>query len=688
MAALGCTSVQHLLHHLPIRFQDHSRVARPIEVQEEGFWVVVGHLKELQRIHLRGRRRVLIRGRIEDSEGSLAVRWFNRPYLLRQVSSNKLYRLIGEVRRSGSRLELLNPQVEEEIDREEDQDGSCRAHAATVPVYGPLGELGPAMVARLQQHALKLFLAERPPDPLPSELRRRHGLISWQEAIPRLHDPRGEDSLEALQARDTSAHHRLAYGELLEIAAASDIGRKQRRRLVKAHSYGESGDSVPWQKDLFSFSPTAAQERVFAEISKDLLADSPMARLLQGDVGSGKTAVAIQALNLALSKGLQAVYMAPTELLAEQHFRLFDRLLPNDIAVYLATSSNVSELSETSGQGGAGLWVGTHALLEERFQFSRLALVIIDEQHRFGVEQRRLLHSKGRRSPPGDAAALQQGEEWAGPDLLLMTATPIPRTLTLAQFGDLDLSVLDEKPPGRLPVATRILETRRRREAVRSLEETLEKGEQAYVVYPAIGAGSRGPSLEKEGERLRQKLSKWSSRSIHGRLSRGERTEAVEAFVTGEVQLLLATTVIEVGVDVPRATFLLIEGAEWFGLAQLHQLRGRIGRSHLSSYCVALHGPLQDSARRRLEAFAQLEDGFLLAAEDLKLRGAGDLTGSRQSGAPAFRAADPVTDGDWLRRALEDAEELSGRWDSPHYANFVKKVFPRVQAWSRVGKGG
>jgi ATP-dependent DNA helicase RecG len=411
---------------------------------------------------------------------------------------------------------------------------------------------------------------------------------------------------------------------------------------------------------LSSFDLTGAQRRARDEILADLERAQPMQRLLQGDVGCGKTIVAAAALEAALANGLQAAFMAPTELLAEQQFERLRTLLGDRHRLELITGSSGDAAAYRALRSPEPvLAIGTHALIQRGVEFRRLGLAVIDEQHRFGVSQRQMLLAKG-----------------ALPDLLVMTATPIPRSLALTVYGDLDLSVIDEQPPGRGPIRTSVLPRSRRREVYRALRRRLEEGGQAYVVLPLIEASTavEAAALEREGGEIQRWLEGVSTAYLHGRLEREARASAMRAFARGEVRVLIATSVIEVGVDVAAANFLLIESAERFGLAQLHQLRGRVGRGAGESHCVALHGPLQPDAARRLELFASTLDGFRIAEADLEQRGHGDLEGWRQSGLPRLRAARLDRDLIWLERARADARAILGPPPDPEWSIYRERL--------------
>lgn len=647
----GVGSPLDLLYHLPVDYEDR-RDPRPIgAVEAAGRYALRGRLEQMRQIRLRGRR-TLVRGLLSDDTGSLAVRWLNRPFLLRQVREGEPVLLYGEVAPAGDGWSMTNGSLEK-------VEGLSEVDLL-VPVYRSLGGLGPGRLRRVLARLLQpVEDGEGVPwlqEPLPGELLLLRRLPPLPEALMRLHRPHGRDGVEALRRFGTPAHGRLVYGEVLDLLLTGARVRELRKAERKRLRYRPAETLPVSPRDILPFEPTAAQQRVFEEIVGDLERPQPMRRLLQGDVGSGKTAVAAQALAVALGSGHDAVYMAPTQLLAEQHFLTFRTLLGRRFEVRLEVAGDRCRGEPGPGPGGSGggvLHVGTHALLEEKRSFRDLALAVIDEQHRFGVRQRQGLLAKGE-----------------GADLLVLSATPIPRSLTLTHYGDLDLSVLDELPPGRRPIRTELVPRRRRRGVWKRLREEVAAGGQAFVVYPAIDGGRDDLSLTGAGEAVKASLPPGSAAVVHGRMEARLRAEIMDSFGEGRLRVLLATTVVEVGVDVPGASLMIIEGAETFGLAQLHQLRGRVGRGPRPSVCLAVHGKLSASAQRRLEAFASTQDGFRLAEEDLALRGPGDLFGSRaggpQSGAPgrrqsgsgAFRVADPVRDRSPWSSAAEDAAAL------------------------------
>ncbi len=623
-------------------------------MNQPGRYAVRGRMRALRRRFTRRRGLRLHDATIEESGGALRVVWFNQPWLATQIVDDVEYLFYGEVRagRDGV-LELVNPSWEPAGEAEV---------GALVPVYPPLPGLSARQARRLIAGLLDgLDLERAAPETVPEEVLRRYGLPSLPHALRALHRPALDAEVEALDAGATAPHHRLVYGELLALRSRVELARDRVLPAHKPQRYVLDAALHARLDRLAPFALTAAQRRARDEILRDLERPQPMQRLLQGDVGCGKTIVAAAALEAALASGLQAAFMAPTELLAEQHFERLRAILGDRHRIELVTASSPDSASARRAlrSDDAVLAIGTHALIQQGVEFRRLGLAVIDEQHRFGVSQRQRLLAKG-----------------ALPDLLVMTATPIPRSLALTVYGDLDLSVIDEQPPGRGAVRTSILPRSRRREVYRALRRRLEEGGQAYVVLPLIEASTavEAAALEREGEEIRRWLDGVATACVHGRLDREARGDAMRAFAGGRVRVLIATSVIEVGVDVAAANFLLIESAERFGLAQLHQLRGRVGRGAGESHCVALHGPLQPDAARRLELFASTLDGFRIAEADLEQRGHGDLEGWRQSGLPRLRAARLDRDLIWLERARADARAMLGPPPDPAWSAFRERL--------------
>ncbi len=653
LASAGVRTVGDLLLHLPSRYEDRRHVVDVDRVDAPGTWTVRGRLAELRLIRTRRRGFVIVRGRLLGERGTLTLTWFNQPYLLQRHADGDEVILHGQVRPLGeTQLELVNPTIdpiagESEVGR-------------VVPVYPAIGGAGPGQVARWVRESLPLLRSDPPPELLPEQLRHRYALPDLATTLSQLHAPRPDSDLEALSRGESPFHYRMVYEELFLLQLELVALRRREIREPKRHRYRIDDRARSVARSVLPFALTTAQKRAIRQIVDELKSPFPMLRLLQGDVGSGKTIVAAMALLLAAESGLQGAFMAPTELLAEQHFGNLERLLGKHYRVGLFTSSTVDPRSRAElADGSIQIAVGTHALIQEGLHFSRLGLAIVDEQHRFGVEQRRLLQGKGDR-----------------PDVLVMTATPIPRSLALTLYGDLEVSVLDELPPGRVPIATEVLPGSRRGDVYRRLRADLADGAQAYVVFPLIEESDEvsAASLARLGDRVREFLSDFPSAVLHGRMPVAERERIHRAFANGEVRVLVATTVIEVGIDVPAATWMVIESAERFGLAQLHQLRGRVGRGSRASRCVALHGRLSDTARRRLATFAETADGFAIAEADLELRGPGDLLGKRQAGLPSLRFANLISHRTWLERARGDAQEWIDRLDEPALAPLAARL--------------
>jgi len=660
----GFSTLGDLIYHLPSRYEDRRRVCRPGEVTGEGSWTVAGELRELRLVRTRRRGFQIVRGRLVDGASTLAVSWFNQPYLLDRWSDGAQVVLHGTARALGiGQLELVNPSI-----------SAAGSERGIVPVYPSLGGLGPAAIQRLVSEALSALGDGLPTERLPEELLKRYSLPELPVALATLHRPGPSTDPEAMSRRESPAHLRLVYGELLEMQLGLAELRRREIVLPKPHRYQIDDRVRSVAREILPFRLTAAQKRVLREIVDDLRGTSPMLRLLQGDVGSGKTIVAAMAMLIAAESGLQAAFMAPTELLAEQHHANLSRLLgPRHPVEMVSGSRRDGGARRRLASGEARLVVGTHALIQEAVSFRHLALAVIDEQHRFGVEQRKLLQAKGSR-----------------PDVLVMTATPIPRTLSLTLYGDLETSVLDELPPGRTPIATEVVPAAERRRVYRRLEAELAAGARAYVVFPLIDESQElaASSLAELGAKVRTFLSSYPSAVLHGRLPAAERNRLLEEFAAGRLRLLVATTVIEVGIDVPEATMMVIESAERFGLAQLHQLRGRVGRGVRASRCIAIHGRLSGEAEARLASFAATNDGFELAEADLRTRGPGDLLGTRQAGIPRLRIADLVAHREWVERARSDAREVLEREQEAQFRVLVEEVRRRVPERHAALAGG
>lgn len=627
LAALGIRSVVDLMLHLPKRYEDRGSIV-PIRraLESPGRVLLRGRVTVALSRYIR-RRMHITDGLVTDSSGSMPIRWFNQPWIADRVGEGTDAYLFGAVvdSRSGRR-QLVNPEME-----------MCDASSPTdaiVPVYSRLGPLAGKRLRTAIEHALECLGTFD--DPVPEDVLEELALPGLHTALVGLHRPQAptpesrKDLVAALNDRRSPGHRRLAFDELLAVSSVVADARGRRRRQ-KAYVVESDIDPAIAAREIFDFALTGAQRRACAEIVADLAAPTPMARLLQGDVGSGKTAVAIIAVDAVARAGLQTAVMAPTEILAEQlHGSLAAALAYRGVSVSLLTGSmsgaDAGAVVSGLAEGSIDVVVGTHALFSERVVFSKIGLVVIDEQHRFGVTQRQRLLDKGR-----------------APHLLVMTATPIPRSLALTIYGDLDVTIIDELPPGRRPVRTEIRSASARGRVLDFLRREIADGGRAFIVCPTIDRSAEGGavSLEEIEPLVRQRLPDVEVAVLHGRMGRDEREAVAARFRAGDVEVLLATTIIEVGVDVPQASVMVIESADRFGLSQLHQLRGRVGRGERASWCILVTGDdPTDAGRRRLEVLATTSDGFAIAEADLEQRGAGELAGVRQWGADSFRFAD------------------------------------------------
>jgi ATP-dependent DNA helicase RecG len=646
LAEHGIRTVAELVEYAPFRYEDRTRF-RPIRSVREGEWALVqGRIARVDGFQARSRRLSVVELVVRDPTGEAMVRFFNQPYLRSTYEAGMKLILYGQAKfeRNGGSVVFLSPECEIA-----DEEGAASVHSGrVVPIYRKLGEMR-TRVLRQILHGVVTRLAAEGFDPVPLRVRRQLRLPPRTAALERLHFPVLRFSGDAERAREmqtlneglSPAHKRLIFEELFLFQAGIRLARAERDVLTKSRRL-RLGDGVRRAiKQILPFHPTGAQKRVLKEIADDLASNRPMSRLLQGDVGSGKTIVAAQAAIIAVENGFQVAFMAPTEILAEQHYyNLRTVLRPIGYAVGLLKGSLRSrekrEVAARIASGEVHIAVGTHALIQEGVEFRNLALVIIDEQQRFGVVQRDLLRSKGDR-----------------PDVLVMTATPIPRSLALTLYGDLDVSVIDEMPPGRKPIETVWLTEKKRSEADAAVRAAVERGEQVYVVYPLVEE-SESSDLRAATEMARHLQEKVfpgvEIGLLHGKMKGVEKERVMGAFASGQIRILVATTVIEVGVDVPNATLMVVEHAERFGLAQLHQLRGRVGRGAAQSRCILIADASQGAqAHRRMEVLCETNDGFRIAEVDLELRGPGEVIGTRQSGAPIFKFADLLRD----RRALE-----------------------------------
>jgi ATP-dependent DNA helicase RecG len=647
LARLGVEQPQDILFVLPARYEDRTRVV-PMGALQPGMRAVVEGEVLLAEIVFRRRRTLLVR--LADGAGSLTLRFFYFSNAQREgLARGTRLRCHGEVRRGPLGLEIVHPEYRRIV-------GLGEALPQTMtPIYPATEGVTQGRLRALVDRALRALDSGGVAELLPESLLQRSGLPTLRAALEFVHRPPVGTQLAELVAGRHPAQRRLAFEELL----AHQLSLMELRRRTRRDHAVALNDSRQLQARLLAalpFSLTAAQRRVLGEVERDLGATTPMARLVQGDVGCGKTVIAAAAAARAIGSGAQVAFMAPTELLAEQHARsLMGWFDPLGVTVSLLTGSQPARTRraalQAAASGSAQLCVGTHALFQEEVRFSNLGLAIIDEQHRFGVQQRLQLASKGNGANPGERT----------PHQLIMSATPIPRTLAMTLYADLDVSVVDELPPGRTPVRTVVVPEEKRAAIVARIDEACRTGRQAYWVCPLIEESEElaASAAEETAAALAEALPAHRVELLHGRMPSKQKDRVMQRFASGEVQLLVATTVIEVGVDVPNASLMVIENAERMGLAQLHQLRGRVGRGVHQSSCVLLYrSPLSQMARARLAAIRDTNDGFRIARRDLALRGPGELLGRRQTGLAQLRVADLARDADMLDEVRATAAQM------------------------------
>ncbi len=653
LAEKGFLTAGDLLLHLPFRYEDRSRFL-PISAlnASSGAVTISGRVLQAAAFTTARRRMRIVKVLVDDGTGTIECVWFNQAFIrdhLREGVEVVLYGAptIGQGRRGVLQLSAPDWEI---VTREA---GDEIHMGRIVPIHRRLPGLSPKALRRIIHNLLEALPAEVA-DPIPPALRERLGLVSRSDAIRQVHFPDPGSSTGDLLGMRMPAHRRMIFEEFFLLQVALALSRRNAAKVKRGFRYRVNDDVRRRLKEVLPFRLTGAQRRVLGEIGEDLKAASPMSRLLQGDVGSGKTIVALLAMLFAVESDHQAVLMAPTELLAEQHFRVVGKLLEGKgyRSVLMTGAVRGAARRQTLAGIAGGFWqviVGTHALIQESVVFHRLGLVVVDEQHRFGVVQRAALREKG-----------------AQPDVLVMTATPIPRSLCLTLYGDLDLSVIDEMPPGRRPVRTFRRKAESREKIYEFVRKEIRKGRQAYLVLPLVEEAEEGEESDlkaavKMADDLRKALPDTAVGLMHGRLDAGERDRTMKAFAAGEIELLVATTVIEVGIDVPNATVMVIENAERFGLSQLHQLRGRVGRGAHASYCIFVESDsLTPEAEARLAVMAETEDGFRIAEKDLEIRGPGEMTGTRQTGMPELRIANVLRDRELLELAREEAFKLVG----------------------------
>ena len=672
----GLQRVGDLLFLLPRAYEDRRRLSTLRELRPGERGVAVGTVRMARDLMIRPGKRGF-QAVLADDTGSIALTWFQSgPWMKSRVPVGKRLIVSGELRATPGGREMVHP----EIEPADEGRGPSLHTGRIVPIYPGFERHEQRQVRELVARVAAAHLGAVE-DPLPDELRERLGLPRLAQALARIHQPGPDDDLEALEQHRSPAHRRLAFDELFLL----HLGMALRRQGVKHEpgiAFQVDGERLAQARALLPFTLTRAQARAVAEIGRDMSRPEPMHRLLQGDVGSGKTAVAAVAAALAVEDGWQVAMMAPTEILAAQHHATFARVFGKaEVEVTLVTGSGTGtekrRAREAVESGRARIAVGTQALIQEGIAFERLGLVLIDEQHRFGVLQRQALGQKGRR-----------------PDVLVMTATPIPRTLAMTLYGDLDLSVLDELPPGRTPITTRVATPVRQPEVWEAIELELRKGRQAYVLYPLVEVSEK-IDLADATRGAEELQARWPHRRVqllHGRLKQEEKDAVMEGFRKGQVDVLVCTTVVEVGVDVANASVMVIQNAERFGLSQLHQLRGRVGRGAAASFCYLLPsfagGP---DARERLEVLERSTDGFVIAEKDLELRGPGEFLGTRQSGIPELSVANLARDQALSAVAAEEAKAIAAsdpRLGQPEHRGLLRALEERWEgklSLARVG---
>ncbi len=677
LEAKGLLTVEDLLTYAPFRYEDRTNVKTIAQLAPGEMATVIAEVKSARLAGFRRRNLGLFEATLTDSSRErLLAKWFHGGYLADKFETGLRVALFGKVELDNYTGDLLIMHPEFEILTAEDAEGDSALHIGRiVPIYEAAGKITTRVFRSLIHRILGSL--ERVEDHLPPVLRDRLKLPDRWVSIQSLHFPPPGTDLRLLNEFRTPAHWRLIFEEFFWLECGLSLKRAKGKQQPGVSF--ELNDRVREKvKAMLPFKPTGAQKRVLKEIADDMQAPHPMSRLLQGDVGSGKTLVAAEAAIIAIENGYQAAVLAPTEILASQHYFYFKNLFQKMgyVVVLLtgsATPREKSQLKKLLAEGLVHVGIGTHALLEEDVEWKKLGLAIVDEQHRFGVMQRLRLASKGTH-----------------PDVLVMTATPIPRTLALTIYGDLDVSIIDEMPPGRRPIETKHVKDDRIESVYSFLKQQITLGRQAYVVYPVI----EETEAMKAAQQMYHHLSEHVFPDIrvgllHGRLKTDEKEGVMDEFRRGEVKILVSTTVIEVGVDVPNATVMVIEQAERFGLAQLHQLRGRVGRGAEQSYCILVTGKLGDAGRERIRTMVDSNDGFYIAEMDLKLRGPGEFFGTRQSGLPALRIGNIIRDQDVLEIARSEAQAFIGNPPSAddlrRAVNFIRQHWQRRYGLVQVG---
>jgi ATP-dependent DNA helicase RecG len=727
LAPKGIETAEDLLYHLPFRYEDRQNPRGLDELKAGETASVIGEVRGSALLNTR--RMPIFELTVGQGTRALKCIWFHGGYLEGKFHAGQTVAVYGRVEpsRSSNNFKMIQPQFELLPDASDDAETLLLEVGRITPVYESLG--GPRLTSRWLRKTIFHLLENLhgAPECLPAAMLARLGLPDRELSLREVHFPPEGTPFAQLQEWNTAAHRRLIFEELFFLELGLELKRRRMRERVGI-SFATTDKVREALREVLPFHPTKAQKRALGEIVADMRQPSPMRRLLQGDVGSGKTIVALQAMLVAMENGYQAALMAPTEILATQHFLSLRKLLEKSSRkprIVLLTGSldeaHKRQARDQINRGEAQLIIGTHALIEEKVEFDRLGLVVVDEQHRFGVMQRFKMMKKPR----------PDGTDGAEPDMLVMTATPIPRTLALSLYGDLEISILDELPPGRTPIVTRRVAGERSEEVWAFVRKQVAEGRQAYIVYPVIegtkddqpeldfshdeaAAGAEASVAPKKstkkgkGAQLFPKAVKEAKPNaklglksavemheklrtgplaglrvglLHGRLDADEKEVVMRRFQRGEIDVLVATTVVEVGVDVPNATVMVVEHAERFGLAQLHQLRGRVGRGAAKSYCILITGERVSAlGEERLDAMVRTQDGFELAELDLAQRGPGEFFGTRQAGMPGFRVANLLRD----RQLLELAKMEAARFANPSDAQMEATEAERKMVWARL----
>lgn len=677
LAKKNLTAIEDMLYFLPRRYEDRRTICRITETVPGIKQTVVGKIA-FAAIRFYGRRKIF-EVTVDDGHGTLKAKWFKgrEAFLRGTFKPEKRIILTGKVTGFPFEREMIHPDFEI-LDDNEDQ---LLHFKRIVPVYSETEGLHQKTLRRIMWHVVRDY-ASHLESHVPEEIRRKRQLISIREAISQVHFPGADQEIEAYQENRSDAHRSLIYDEFFFFQLGMAL-RKMSGLLEQGIAFRPGGEILKRFYAALPFSLTHAQQRVISEIQQDMTSIRSMNRLLQGDVGSGKTIVSMAAMIIAAESGYQAAMMAPTEILAEQHYRNL-KVWSDKIGLKIELLTGSQKTAEKTAlksklmTGEIDIAIGTHALIQEGVSFRNLGLVVVDEQHRFGVLQRSMLRKKGM-----------------VPDVLVMTATPIPRTLAMTMYGDLDVSVIDELPPGRKEIKTRVFSENQRNRVYDIIRREVQKGNQIFIVYPLV-AESEGLDL-RDATRMSEHLQKeifpeFRIGLIHGRMKGSVKDKVMEAFIGKQIQILVSTTVIEVGIDIPKASLMIIEHAERFGLSQLHQLRGRVGRSDTPSFCILLvQHTRSDDARKRLRIMEETNDGFRIAEEDLIIRGPGEFMGTRQAGLPDFRVADIVRDGHILNHAKKDAFELVAddpRLEKPDHLSLLEALLKRWSGRLDLAKTG